>query len=98
MLGRLPPTKRRRTIAGDKGYDTVQFVADVRDLGITPHIAPNTTRQHSTIDRRTTRHPGHAVSQRIRKRIEEPFGWIKPSPVVASSATSADNATEPGSS
>ena len=77
MLGRLPATKRRRTLAGDKGYDTKDFVADVRALGITPHIAPNTTRQRSTIDGRTTRHPGHATSQRIRKRIEEPFGWIK---------------------
>lgn len=77
MLRRLPSRKRRRTVAGDKGYDTVQFVADVRELGITPHIAPNTTRQRSTIDGRTTRHPGHVVSQRIRKRIEEPFGWMK---------------------
>jgi hypothetical protein len=77
MLARLPATKRRRTLAGDKGYDTKDFVADVRALGITPHLAPNTTRQRSTIDGRTTRHPGHATSQRIRKRIEEPFGWIK---------------------
>jgi transposase len=77
MLARLPATKRRRTVAGDKGYDTAAFVADVREMGITPHIAPNTTRQRSTIDGRTTRHPGHQVSQRIRKRIEEPFGWIK---------------------
>lgn len=77
MLGRLPASKRRRTVAGDKGYDTKDFVADVRGLGFTPHIAPNTTRQRSTIDGRTTRHEGHAVSQRIRKRIEEPFGWVK---------------------
>ena len=77
MLGRLPATKRRRTLAGDKGYDTKDFVAELRDRGITPHLAPNTTRQCSTIDGRTTRHPGHATSQRIRKRIEEPFGWIK---------------------
>jgi transposase len=77
MLGRLPTTKRRRTLAGDKGYDTKDFVAELRDRGITPHLAPNTTRQRSTIDGRTTRHPGHATSQRIRKRIEEPFGWIK---------------------
>jgi transposase len=77
MLGRLPATKRRRTLAGDKGYDTKDFVAELRDRGITPHLAPNTTRQRSTIDGRTTRHPGHATSQRIRKRIEEPFGWIK---------------------
>lgn len=77
MLGRLPPSRRRRTVAGDKGYDTKDFVADVRELGFTPHVAPNTTRQRSTIDGRTTRHAGHAMSQRIRKRIEEPFGWIK---------------------
>jgi transposase len=77
MLERLPPMTRRRTIAGDKGYDTKDFVADVRELGFTPHIAPNTTRNRSTIDGRTTRHPGHVVSQRIRKRIEEPFGWMK---------------------
>jgi transposase len=77
MLGRLPATKRRRTVAGDKAYDTRGFVADLRELNITPHLAPNTTRNRSTIDGRTTRHEGHAVSQRIRKRIEEPFGWIK---------------------
>ena len=70
-------TRRRRTVAGDKGYDTAGFVADVRELGITPHVAPNTTNRRSAIDGRTTRHPGHVVSQRIRKRIEEPFGWIK---------------------
>jgi len=77
MLGRLPRRKRRRTLAGDKGYDIAAFVADVRGMGITPHVAPNTTRQRSTIDGRTTRHAGHQVSQRIRKRIEEPFGWMK---------------------
>ncbi|HEY2812763.1 MAG TPA: IS5 family transposase [Acidimicrobiales bacterium] len=77
MLERLPPMTRRRTVAGDKGYDTKDFVADVRELGFTPHVAPNTTRSRSTIDGRTTRHPGHVVSQRIRKRIEEPFGWMK---------------------
>jgi hypothetical protein len=77
MLVRLPTSRRRRTVAGDKGYDTRDFVARTRQLGFTPHVAPNTTRQRSAIDARTTRHPGHQVSQRIRKRIEEPFGWIK---------------------
>jgi transposase len=77
MLARLPTSRRRRTIAGDKAYDTKDFVARTRQLGFTPHVAPNTTRQRSAIDGRTTRHPGHLVSQRIRKRIEEPFGWIK---------------------
>jgi transposase len=77
MLARLPPTARRRTIAGDKGYDTRGFITEVRGLGFTPHVAQNNTRQRSAIDGRTTRHPGHQVSMRIRKRIEEPFGWIK---------------------
>src|SRR6266851_6630100 len=77
MLGRLPKTKRRRTIGADKGYDTAGFVAEVRDLGFTPHIAPHNNGRRSAIDGRTTRHPGHRVSQRIRPRIEEPFGWMK---------------------
>jgi transposase len=77
MLGRLPVTARRRTVAGDKGYDTRGFIAEARALGFTPHVAENTTRQRSAIDARTTRHRGHAVSMRIRKRIEEPFGWVK---------------------
>lgn len=75
MLGRLPNKTRRRTVAADKAYDTKGFVAEARKLGFTPHVAPNT--RHSAIDARTTRHPGHQVSQRIRKRVEEPFGWAK---------------------
>jgi hypothetical protein len=75
MLARLPPTARRRTVAGDKAYDTNGFVAGVRKLGFTPHVAQNT--RVSAIDGRTTRHAGHLVSQRIRKRVEEPFGWAK---------------------
>ena len=77
MLGRLPRRRRRRTVAGDKAYDTKGFVANVRELGFTPHVAPNTAQHRSAIDGRTTRHAGHEISQRIRKRIEEPFGWIK---------------------
>ena len=77
MLGRLPKRKRRRTVGADKGYDTAGFVAEVRDLGFTPHVAPHNNKRRSAIDGRTTRHPGHRVSQRIRPRIEEPFGWIK---------------------
>lgn len=77
MLGRLPKSKRRRTIAADKAYDTAGFVADVRELGFTPHVAQNTTNRRSAIDARTTRHAGHKVSLRIRARIEEPFGWTK---------------------
>ncbi len=77
MLARLPGSKRRRTVGADKGYDTAAFVADARDLGFTPHVAPNTTPRRSAIDGRTIRHAGHQVSQSKRPRIEEPFGWIK---------------------
>ena len=77
MLGRLPKRKRRRTVGADKGYDTAGFVAEVRDLGFTPHVAPHNNKRRSAIDGRTTRHPGHHISQRIRPRIEEPFGWMK---------------------
>ena len=78
MLARLPRSTRRRTVAGDKGYDTKGFVAEARQLGFTPHVAQNESGyRRSAIDGRTTRHAGHEVSMRIRKRIEEPFGWIK---------------------
>ncbi len=77
MLGRLPKTKRRRTVGADKGYDTRGFVDDARALGFTPHVAQNTTNRRSAIDSRTTRHRGHQISQSTRPRIEEPFGWIK---------------------
>ncbi len=77
MLARLPQRARRRTVAADKGYDTAGFVAECRDLGVTPHVAQHTNGRRSAIDGRTTRHPGHRVSQRTRPRIEEPFGWIK---------------------
>jgi transposase len=77
LLARLPRRARRRTIAADKGYDTRAFVADCRQLGVTPHVAPHTNARRSAIDGRTTRHPGHRTSQRTRPRIEEPFGWIK---------------------
>ena len=65
----------RCTVGGDKGYDTRGFVTTLRALGATPHIAPQAKRR--TLDRRTTRHAGYTVSQRVRKRIEEVFGWMK---------------------
>ena len=78
LLGALPATLRRRTVAADKAYDTRDFVAGCRELGVTPHVAQNIgDRRSSAIDGRTTRHPGHQVSLRLRKRIEEPFGWMK---------------------
>jgi IS5 family transposase len=70
--------QRRITLAGDKGYDTHGFVASCRELNITPHLAQNEARPGgSAIDARTTHHPGYALSQRVRKRIEEVFGWTK---------------------
>jgi IS5 family transposase len=68
---------RPRTLGGDKGYDTHDCVDDMRDRRVTPHVARNTSRRRSAIDGRTTRHPGYAISQRIRKRVEEVFGWMK---------------------
>ena len=64
------------TLGGDRGFDAADFVMELRDINVTPHIAQNTSRR-SAIDGRTTRHPGYAVSQRMRKRIEEGFGWMK---------------------
>lgn len=69
--------RHRITLGGDKNYDTKGFVAAMRTLKVTPHVAQNTANRSSAIDGRTTRHPGYAVSQRIRKRIEEAFGWMK---------------------
>ena len=79
MLARLPKTTRRRTVAGDKGYDTKGFVADARALGFTPHVAQNMSGEPTISDRRPNDPTCRAqrVSMRIRKRIEEPFGWIK---------------------
>jgi hypothetical protein len=68
---------QRVTLGADKAYDTADFVAAMRRLGVTPHVSQNTNGRRSAIDRRTTRHPGYAISVRVRKRIEEVFGWIK---------------------
>jgi transposase len=81
LLTLLPPTQRRRTLGADKGYDTPDFIAEVRALGFTPHVSPNPHRyrgrQGSAVDARTTRHPGYVISQRKRKLIEQGFGWQK---------------------
>jgi len=66
-----------KTLAADRAYDTQTFVADLRALGVTPHITQNTSGRRSAIDGRTTRHPGYPTSLRVRKRIEEIFGWLK---------------------
>lgn len=65
------------TLGADKAYDAEDFVNELRTMKVTPHVAQNTSGRSSAIDGRTTRHGGYAVSQRIRKRIEEAFGWIK---------------------
>jgi transposase len=77
MLEQIPGTKQV-TVGGDKGYDTADFVAECRNLKVTPHVAQDLERNGgSAIDARTTQHPGYAISQRKRKRIEECFGWLK---------------------
>ena len=78
-----PGGGRRLTLAGDKGYDVEAFVEDLRGRKVTPHIAVQDhvsktgKRRKTKIDARTTRHPGYAISQVVRKRIEEVFGWTK---------------------
>ena len=77
MLEQLPGTNRV-TVGADKAYDTRDFVAECRNLNVTPHVAQNVKRSGgSAIDERTTRHDGYAISQKKRKRIEESFGWLK---------------------
>jgi transposase len=78
MMTDYVPGNRRITVAGDKNYDTKSFVAECREHNITPHVAQNiNARRGSAIDDRTTRHAGYRVSQVIRKRVEEIFGWMK---------------------
>jgi IS5 family transposase len=76
MLDRLP-TQGRATLGADRGFDSKDFVAELRERWVTPHVARNTSGRRSAIDGRTTRHPGYASSQKARKRIEEAFGWLK---------------------
>jgi transposase len=70
-----PGSTRRITLGADKGYDAAEFVADLRTMCVTPHIADKA--KGSGVDARTTRHAGYAVSQKKRKLIEEAFGWGK---------------------
>jgi hypothetical protein len=68
------PGSRRVTLGADKGYDTQDFITMCRHMNVTPHVA---RRKSSKLDGRTTRHTGYQTSQRIRKRVEEIFGWVK---------------------
>jgi hypothetical protein len=65
------------TLGADKGYDQREFIEELRQMGITPHVAQNQRGRRSRVDQRTTRHPGYEISQRKRKRVEEVFGWMK---------------------
>lgn len=76
MVERIPG-RQRITVAADKGYDTRDFVAGLREMHATPHVAQHTTGRRSAIDGRTTRHPGYAISQQKRKLVEQGFGWMK---------------------
>ena len=66
-----------KILGADKGYDTGGCVGAMRARGVTPHVAQNTSGRSSAIDGRTTRHRGYALSQRLRKRVKEIFGWMK---------------------
>lgn len=70
-----PGSTRRLTLGADKGFDAAEFVADLRQACVTPHVAQKS--RYSAIDGRTTRHEGYALSIKRRKRIEEAFGWAK---------------------
>ena len=78
MIAKIARRKRRITVAADKNYDTNGFVKAMRELKVTPHVTQNHGKMGgSSLDGRTTRHSGYAVSQKFRKRIEEVFGWLK---------------------
>src|SRR6201988_4348549 len=77
MIGPRADRPTAITLGADKAYDAEDFVNELRSMNVTPHVAQNTSGRSSSIDGRTTRHSGYAVSQRIRKRIEEAFSWIK---------------------
>ena len=77
MLDRRRGPRKRVTLGADKGYDTRSFVEALRERQVTPHVAQHTNRRRSAVDGRTTQHEGYRLSQRVRKRVEEVFGWMK---------------------
>ncbi len=77
LMAEQLPGCGRVTLGADKGYDQREFIEELRQMGITPHVAQNQSGRRSRVDQRTTRHPGYEASQRKRKRIEEVFGWMK---------------------
>jgi hypothetical protein len=77
MAREIPGGMKRVTVGGDKGYDAREFVGQMKELNVTPHVAQNVSRRRSAVDGRTTRHEGYWVSQRRRKLVEEFFGWAR---------------------
>ena len=77
MIELFADRPNRITLGADKGYDTQDFVNEARSMNVTPHVTQNLSRRRSAVDCRVTRHAGYRASQRIRKRIEEAFGWSK---------------------
>ena len=77
LMAEQLPGGGRVTLGADKGYDQREFIEELRQMGVTPHVAQNQGRRRSRLDQRTTRHLGYEISQRKRKRIEEVFGWMK---------------------
>jgi hypothetical protein len=77
MIVRHSPGAQRINVGADKAFDTADFVAGMRALNVTPHVAQNTTGRRSAIDGRITRHAGDETSQQKRNRVEESFGWGK---------------------
>ena len=77
LLAEKIPGIKRVTRGGDKNYDTRDWVRELRQMKITPHVAQNNTNRSSAIDGRTTRHAGYAISPQKRQRVEPSFGWMK---------------------
>ncbi len=77
MAREIPGGRKRVTLGADRGYDTREFVEQLKDRNVTPHVAQNVSGRRSAVDGRTTRHEGYWASQRRRKRVEEFFGWAK---------------------
>lgn len=75
MLQRRSNKNKRATVGADKGYDSKAFIKGCRKIKVTPHVAAKD--KHSAVDARVTRHEGYKTSLKVRKRIEEAFGWIK---------------------
>lgn len=77
MIQHRADRPRAITLGADRGYDAADFVEELRTMNVRPNVAQNASGHRSAIDRRTTRHWGYEASQRLRKRIEEAFGWMK---------------------